>query len=357
MKLRFEVDQADSFRRGIDRPKSIVSIDVNPADIPEDQRTLLANHLDGIDVLEFFHHHGEVIKGYRLKELSYTSREPKRIVAKAATLDALIAATKANHDFIGRIQESFNQPVQFQLIQKPPTNESEFEFISIQRSDFLSAVSEAIRQMRRVSFECLIDEVQKELNKGLNASSYTVYLLPITNSTARARFYCEPVFVAQFMGKQVLAHTPIIVYNEKTGRIVESKNLFNALDVYMLNPSANLNDLSILSWENGRWIIIAPEGIIHIANESLWIKTDWNYHDLHHKRVEFEIPVEGGTATGIGEFWVRQNADGLFAIDIVTDTQGRSWAERIQTRFHLPQAAEKRIARHPDPKVADFLVK
>src|SRR5688572_3516320 len=96
MKLRFEVDQADNFRRGIDRPKSIVSIDVNPADLPEETRALIAKHLSGIDVLQFFYHHGEVIKGYPIKELAHTSREPKRIVATGANVDALVAAIKAN---------------------------------------------------------------------------------------------------------------------------------------------------------------------------------------------------------------------------------------------------------------------
>src|SRR6266540_848417 len=111
MKLRFEIDQADSFRRGIDRPKSIVSIEVNPADLPEDTRALIANHLAGIDVLQFFYHNGEIIKGYAVRELSYTSREPRRIVAKAANIEALVEAVKANDRFIAGIEESFNRPV------------------------------------------------------------------------------------------------------------------------------------------------------------------------------------------------------------------------------------------------------
>ena len=70
MKLRFEVDQADSFRRGIDRAKSIVSIEVNPADLSEDIRSLIAEHLVGIDLLQFFYHNGDVIKGYPIMELT-----------------------------------------------------------------------------------------------------------------------------------------------------------------------------------------------------------------------------------------------------------------------------------------------
>src|SRR5262245_35758041 len=112
MKLRFEVDQADSFRRGIDRPKSIVSIDVNPADLSEETRALIADHLAGIDVLEFFYRNGEVLKGYPIKELSYTSSEPKRVVARAANVDGLVEAIKANNDFIDRIEKSFDHGVQ-----------------------------------------------------------------------------------------------------------------------------------------------------------------------------------------------------------------------------------------------------
>ena len=271
MKLRFEVDQADSFRRGIDRSKSIVSIDVNPADLPEDARSLIADHLVGIDLLQFFYHNGEVIKGYPIKELSYTSHEPKRIIARAANIEALIEAIKANDSFIDRIKESFNCPVQFRLIDKPPNNEADFVFISDQRPAQLDEVREAIRQKRRIWFDCFLHDVQTSLNQALHANSYAVYLLPLPPSTARGRFYCEPVFAANFLGRPVVAHSPIIVLNEKTGRIVETKNLFQALDVYLLSgirPGTLLDDLSILTWEDNKWVIVAPEGLIDIANDA-----------------------------------------------------------------------------------------
>jgi hypothetical protein len=271
MKLRFEVDQADSFRRGIDRPKSIVSIDVNPADVPDEVRSLIANHLVGIDVLQFFYHNGEVIKGYPIRELSYTSREPTRIVAKAANMDGLVAAIKANDSFIQRIEESFNRPIQFRLIDKPPKNEADFAFISDQRPAQLQEVCEAVRQKRRICFECFIHDVQTSLNQALHANSYVVYLLPLAPSTAQGKFFCEPVFAADFLGRPVVAHSPIIVLNEKTGRTVETNNLFQALDVYMLSgvrPGTLLDDLSILTWEGGKWVIVAPEGLIDIANDA-----------------------------------------------------------------------------------------
>ena len=356
MKLRFEIDQADSFRHGIDRPKSIVSIDVNPADIPDAQRHLLAEHLDGIDVLQLFYHHGEVIKGHPIKELCRTNREPKRIVAKAANLESLLAATRVNNDFIVRVRKWLSEPVQFRLIQAPPPNESEFQLIPSNRPDWIPQTLEAIRQMKCVWFESLIHDVQTQLNKELNARSYVVYLMPVAGSTASARFYCEPVFAGEFSGRQIRAHTPTLVFNERTGRVVEARNLVQALDIYLLNSAGALNDLSILSWENGRWVIMSPEVLVDIADESTSIKTDWKRTELDRKRVEFEIPAKGGSVRGIGQFWVRENPDGLLFIDIVTDTQGRSWAERVQTRYHMPQAAARRIVRHPDSTVADFLL-
>ncbi len=269
MKLRFEVDQADAFRRGIDRPKSIVSVEVNPADLPEETRSNIANHLVGIDVLQFYYHNGEIIKGYPIRELSYTSRDPKRIVAKAANIESLVEAVKANDRFIAGIEESFNHPVQFRLIERPPKNEAEFALISDQSPAQMQEVTEAVRQKRRVCFECFLQDVQRGLNKLLHANSYIVYLLPLPSNTAQGRFYCEPVFAAEFLKKQVVAHSPIIVLNEKTGRIVEAVNLFQALDIYLLSgmkPGTLIDDLSILMWERGRWVIAAPESLIEMAN-------------------------------------------------------------------------------------------
>jgi len=271
MKLRFEIDQADSFRRGIDRPKSIVSIEVNPADLPEDTRALIANHLAGIDVLQFFYHNGEIIKGYAVRELSYTSREPRRIVAKAANIEALVEAVKANDRFIAGIEESFNRPVQFRLIDKPPKNEADFTVISDQHSAQLQEVCEAVRQRRRIRFDCFLHDVQDGLNKVLHANSYVVYLLPLPPSTASARFYCEPIFAAEFLGRPIVAHSPIIVLNERTGRIVEAVTLFQALDIYLLSgmrPGTVADELGILMWEGGKWVIAAPEGLIDMANDA-----------------------------------------------------------------------------------------
>ena len=270
MKLRFEVDQADSFRRGIDRAKSIVSIDANPADLPDEARSLIADHLLGIDVLQFFYHNGEVIRGYPIKELSYTSREPKRIVAKTVNIDGLLEAIRANDKLIASIKASFNRPVHFQLIDKPPRNEAEFAFVSDENPAQIEELRQAIRQRRRFWSDCFLSEVQ-DLTQELRANSYVVCLLPLPPKTAQGRFYCEPVFAAGFNGRQVMAHSSQIVLNHKTGRIVEATNLFQALDIYLLSgvqPGTVVDDLSILTWEGASWVVVAPEGLIDMANDA-----------------------------------------------------------------------------------------
>lgn len=50
MKLRFAVNQAECLRRGIDAPKSIVTIEVTPAEIPQVARNWIAKRMQGIDV-------------------------------------------------------------------------------------------------------------------------------------------------------------------------------------------------------------------------------------------------------------------------------------------------------------------
>ena len=99
VKLRFEVDQAECLRAGIDCPKSIVTVEVDPAKLSQDERDLLADRLSGIDVCELglgnkgqprrlYHRRteGQQAKGKRNK--------PWRIVAKAPTYSALMDAVR-----------------------------------------------------------------------------------------------------------------------------------------------------------------------------------------------------------------------------------------------------------------------
>lgn len=87
---------------------------------------------------------------------------------------------------------------------------------------------------------------------------------------------------------------------------------------------------------------------------TIWTKSKWHKDDIDHKTVEFRIPTERGNEHGVGEFWVRQNPAGLLAVEVVTDLQGKDWAERVHTRYCLPQIGVDRIERHPDQTVAAF---
>lgn len=89
MKLRFEVDQAECFRKGIDCPKSIVTIEVDPAKIPEPERILIADRLMGIDVCQLWNS-GEGTT----KEMD--NHQPVRVKADAPTYEGLMKAVHAN---------------------------------------------------------------------------------------------------------------------------------------------------------------------------------------------------------------------------------------------------------------------
>lgn len=87
MKLRFAVDQAECFRNGIDCPKSIVTVEVEPKELTQEQRHLIANRMFGIDVVVVVvtpkPNSPNAIHGYPSHE---------RITAKAPTLEALLKA-------------------------------------------------------------------------------------------------------------------------------------------------------------------------------------------------------------------------------------------------------------------------
>jgi hypothetical protein len=85
MKLRFEVDQAECFRRGIDCPKSIVTVDVNPADLPKDVREPIADRLSGIDVC-----HLTLAPNGSVEIAKNDDGTPRRILALEPTFEALL---------------------------------------------------------------------------------------------------------------------------------------------------------------------------------------------------------------------------------------------------------------------------
>lgn len=92
MKLRFEVDQAEAFRQGVDVPKSIVTVEVDPSKLSQEQRNLIADRLDGIDVC--------VLAGFRdgkpIKIL--VDGKPVRMLVKLPTFESLMEAVIENQN-------------------------------------------------------------------------------------------------------------------------------------------------------------------------------------------------------------------------------------------------------------------
>ena len=91
MKLRFEVDQAEAFRRGIDCPKSIVTIEVDPATIPQADRDLIADRMEGIDVVAPTKDRGKA----RLEDGTLM-----RIKAELPTFDSFMQAVRESEEWV-----------------------------------------------------------------------------------------------------------------------------------------------------------------------------------------------------------------------------------------------------------------
>src|SRR5689334_21765016 len=90
MRIRFEVDQAESFRMGIHARTSVVSIDVNPRNLSEAHRNMIADRLDGIDVVKLDYKNSQIVKLYD------GDGGPVRIKAKVPTWEAFMDAVAAN---------------------------------------------------------------------------------------------------------------------------------------------------------------------------------------------------------------------------------------------------------------------
>ena len=86
MTLRFEVDQADAFRRGINIPKSTIHLDVDPSKLSPEERNLIADRLNGIDVCK-------LVLNPTSPNFS-SKKSDERIQAKDPTYEALLAAVK-----------------------------------------------------------------------------------------------------------------------------------------------------------------------------------------------------------------------------------------------------------------------
>ena len=102
MTLKFRVDQAEAFRRGIDCPEPIVTINVNPSHIPQRHRGLIAARLSwNNDVCRLFPTEDglgtfDAPSDEFCGEGDWPPQEPLYIIAKLLTYEGLIEAVEAN---------------------------------------------------------------------------------------------------------------------------------------------------------------------------------------------------------------------------------------------------------------------
>ncbi|HEY3857362.1 MAG TPA: hypothetical protein VGO67_23500 [Verrucomicrobiae bacterium] len=101
MILRFEVNQAEAFRRGVDVPKSTIHLEVDPSKLPQDQRDLIANRISGIDVLALSQARKERAvlaqnPSWSHSQIHSTAKaiQQLRIIATAPTYEALLEAVE-----------------------------------------------------------------------------------------------------------------------------------------------------------------------------------------------------------------------------------------------------------------------
>jgi hypothetical protein len=100
MNLRFEVNRAEALRHGLDIPKSTVTIQVRASNLTPEQKRLIADRLDGIDVVKLHYDPRTHVpqKTYYLNSTRRNApkREPVRIQANLPTFDAMMEAIEAN---------------------------------------------------------------------------------------------------------------------------------------------------------------------------------------------------------------------------------------------------------------------
>jgi hypothetical protein len=96
MQLRFSVNQAEAFRQGIDCPKSIVHVEVDPATLDETTRRLIADRMKGIDVYQLEYRDGGTAIKLDHEPVTLSLSVLVRIEAKAPTFEAMMEAVKEN---------------------------------------------------------------------------------------------------------------------------------------------------------------------------------------------------------------------------------------------------------------------
>ena len=91
--------------------------------------------------------------------------------------------------------------------------------------------------------------------------------------------------------------------------------------------------------------------------KTMWVKSKWKKEELEGKSVEYRFPiVGGGFVTGVGKFLIRQNPDGLLAIEIIEIRDGPHWSIKFQVRSPLSQVGVDSITRNSVPGGREFLL-
>lgn len=271
MTIRFDVNQAEAFRRGVNCEKSVINFTIDPAKLPQEERNLIANRLVGIDVAQLFVSRGQIVKGWPAPDLVGMD-EPCRIVANLPDFDSLMEAIRQNEKEVREALVSYDiQPVEFVRLDAPLTDET--SYVKIQHAQPASGV-DLVSRLKRGE-KVMIDQfkvstVEKDFRQLLAKQRYLVKMVPINGANEIARFYFDPPdtarfrFRAPFMGKDVASNTSVVLLNERTGSIAEVDSLQQGLALYLrvaIQPRVNCNELDILQWAGNQWIIIAPEGI------------------------------------------------------------------------------------------------
>jgi len=97
MVLRFEVNQAEAFRRGVNVPKSTCHLEVDPASLSQDDRDLIADRLVGIDICYLDQNGNKTFAPKNDWERNTGNHsEPTRILANLPTYEALMEAIREN---------------------------------------------------------------------------------------------------------------------------------------------------------------------------------------------------------------------------------------------------------------------
>lgn len=91
-KVRFEVNQTEAFRQGLECSKPIVVLELNPKELDQETRNLIADRLAGMDVLEL----RLDADGEREKLPSRKARGQSRIKTTLPTFEALMTAIREN---------------------------------------------------------------------------------------------------------------------------------------------------------------------------------------------------------------------------------------------------------------------